>query len=230
MRVVIILTLSLFFLTSAAQKQAAIVSGQVIDANENPLAKVSIVILGKTTGITSNDSGFFRIKVPASKSIALIFSHAGFAETQKNFYLSNQEEETVTVQLQRTGKTLETVVVSTDKERKETGLTRINPKNALVLPSTVSGIEGLIKTLVGSNNELTSQYNVRGGNYDENLIYINDFEIFRPYLVRSGQQEGLSFINPEMTRNVNFYNGGFQAKYGDKISSVLDIQLSLIHI
>jgi hypothetical protein len=85
-------------------------------------------------------------------------------------------------------------------------------------------VEGLIKTIVGSNNELTSQYNVRGGSYDENLIYVNDFEIFRPYLVRSGQQEGLSFINPEMVRNINFYNGGFQAKYGDKMSSVLDIQ------
>jgi hypothetical protein len=94
----------------------------------------------------------------------------------------------------------------------------------LVLPSTIGGVEGLIKTLVGSNNELTSQYSVRGGNYDENLIYINDFEIFRPYLVRSGQQEGLSFINPEMAKNVNFYNGGFQARYGDKMSSVLDIQ------
>ncbi|HZZ75609.1 MAG TPA: TonB-dependent receptor plug domain-containing protein, partial [Puia sp.] len=91
-------------------------------------------------------------------------------------------------------------------------------------PTPIGGIESLIKVYVGSNNELTSQYSVRGGNYDENLIYINDFEIFRPYLVSNAQQEGLSFINPEMTRNVNFYNGGFQAKYGDKISSVLDIQ------
>ena len=91
-------------------------------------------------------------------------------------------------------------------------------------PAATGGVEGLIKILVGSNNELTSQYSVRGGNYDENLIYINDFEIYRPYLVRNGQQEGLSFINPELTKNINFYNGGFQAKYGDKISSVLDIQ------
>ena len=82
----------------------------------------------------------------------------------------------------------------------------------------------MIKVFVGSNNELTSQYNVPGGSYDENLIYVNDFEIFRPYLVRSGQQEGLSFINPELVRNINFYNGGFQARYGDKMSSVLDIQ------
>ena len=82
----------------------------------------------------------------------------------------------------------------------------------------------MIKIFVGSNNELTSQYSVRGGSYDENLVYVNDFEIFRPYLVRNGQQEGLSFINPEMVRNINFYNGGFPAKYGDKMSSVLDIQ------
>src|SRR4029079_13118903 len=99
-----------------------------------------------------------------------------------------------------------------------------NPKSVINLPSPVMGVEGLLKVFVGSNNELTSQYNVRGGSYDENLIYVNDFEVFRPYLVRSGQQEGLSFINPEMARNVSFYNGGFQAKYGDKMSSVLDIQ------
>jgi hypothetical protein len=224
MRVLTSLVLALLFLTASAQKKIAFVSGQVIDENENPLAKVSVVVLGKTTGIVTNDSGFFRIKVTAAKSIALVFSNIGYAETQKTFYLSDNEEERITVRLQRDGKTLKTVVVTNDRERKELGLTKINPKNAIVLPSTTGGIEGLIKILVGSNNELTSQYNVRGGNYDENLIYINDFEIFRPYLVRSGQQEGLSFINPELARNVNFYNGGFQAKYGDKMSSVLDIQ------
>jgi hypothetical protein len=224
MRVLTSLVLALLFLTASAQKKIAFVSGQVIDENENPLAKVSVVVLGKTTGIVTNDSGFFRIKVTAAKSIALVFSNIGYAETQKTFYLSDNEEERITVRLQRDGKTLKTVVVTNDRERKELGFTKINPKNAIVLPSTTGGIEGLIKILVGSNNELTSQYNVRGGNYDENLIYINDFEIFRPYLVRSGQQEGLSFINPELARNVNFYNGGFQAKYGDKMSSVLDIQ------
>lgn len=216
--------LSLLFLTAAAQKKSAYVSGRVIDENDNTLANVSVIILGKTTGVVSNDSGYFRIKVPAEHSFALIFSYTGYAETQRNFYLSEKEEEKVTVKLERQGKTLSTVIVGDEKERKELGLTRINPKSAIVLPSAVSGIEGLIKTLVGSNNELTSQYSVRGGNYDENLIYINDFEIFRPYLVRSGQQEGLSFINPELARNVSFYNGGFQAKYGDKMSSVLDIQ------
>ena len=224
MRVFAALVLSLFFFTATAQKKIAFVSGQVIDENENPVANVSVIILGKTTGVVTTDSGFFRIKVTASKSTALIFSHTGYAEMQKNFYLSDKEEEKISVRLQSGGKTLETLTVGNEKERREIGLTKINPKNAIVLPSTVGGVEGLIKILVGSNNELTSQYNVRGGNYDENLIYINDFEIFRPYLIRSGQQEGLSFINPELARNVNFYNGGFQAKYGDKMSSVLDIQ------
>ena len=224
MRILTALIFSLLFLTAAAQKKSAFVSGRVIDANDNGLAKVSVIMLGKTSGITTNDTGYFRIQVPAEKSFALVFTHTGYAETQKNFYLSEKEEEKVVVKLKQQGKTLSTIVVGDERERKELGLTRINPKNALVLPSTVGGVEGLIKILVGSNNELTSQYSVRGGNYDENLIYINDFEIFRPYLVRSGQQEGLSFINPEMAKNVSFYNGGFQAKYGDKMSSVLDIQ------
>ena len=224
MRIFTALIFSLLFITASAQKKAAFVSGRVIDANDNNLSKVSVIILGRTSGIVTNDTGYFRIKVPADKSFALIFSHTGYAETQKNFYLSENEEEKVVVKMEQQGKTLSTIVVGDERERKELGLTKINPKNALVLPSTIGGVEGLIKILVGSNNELTSQYSVRGGNYDENLIYINDFEIFRPYLVRSGQQEGLSFINPEMAKNVSFYNGGFQAKYGDKMSSVLDIQ------
>jgi hypothetical protein len=209
---------------SSAQKKTAFVSGTVVDEDDKPLTKVSVIILGKTIGLVTNDSGYFRITVPAEKTFALVFSHTGYAEMQKNFFLSENENEKITMRMVRAGTTLETVVIAEEKERKELGLTKINPKNALVLPSTVGGIEGLIKILVGSSNELTSQYSVRGGNYDENLIYLNDFEIFRPYLVRSGQQEGLSFINPEMAKNVNFYNGGFQAKYGDKMSSVLDIQ------
>lgn len=224
MRILVGILLCCFALASQAQKNTAWVSGQVIDENEKPIAGVSIVILGKTSGVVSSDSGSFRIKVPAGKTFALVFSFTGYAESKKVFFLSTDEEEKTTIRLERGGKVLQTVVVQDERDRQETGLTRINPKNALTLPSTVGGIEGLIKILVGSNNELSSQYSVRGGNYDENLIYLNDFEIFRPYLVRSGQQEGLSFINPELARNVNFYNGGFQAKYGDKMSSVLDVQ------
>jgi hypothetical protein len=224
MRFFAFLLFSIFAFSATAQTKYATIKGTVVDENDAPLNKVSIIILGKNSGILSTDSGTFSIKVPAQKSLALIFSYAGYMEQQKNFFLSNDETETILVQLKRSGKILDAVIVGSEKERKETGLIKINPKTAVILPSTVGGVEGLIKTLVGSNNELTSQYNVRGGNYDENLIYINDFEIYRPYLVSSGQQEGLSLINPEMTRNVNFYTGGFQSKYGDKMSSVLDIQ------
>jgi hypothetical protein len=188
------------------------------------LSNVSIIVLGKDKGIISSDSGTFTLRVIPEKAIALVFSHTGFSSIQKNFFLSNGEVERVKIVLPIAINTINTVIVTDDKERKENGLVKINPKNALLLPSTTGGVEGLIKTLVGSNNELTSQYNVRGGSYDENIIYLNDFEIFRPYLVSNGQQEGLSFINPEMVRNINFYTGGFQAKYGDKLSSVLDIQ------
>lgn len=224
MRILVFIFLALATFSSFAQKKTSYVSGKVIDENEDPLDGVTITILGKQNGILASDSGTFRLKVPSEKAFALIFSHSGFHDEQKNFYLSEGEEENLTVRLIRSNKTLETVVVTGNKDRDETGLIKINPKSALMLPSATGGVEGLIKTLVGSNNELTSQYSVRGGNYDENIIYINDFEIYRPYLVNNGQQEGLSFINPELVKNINFYTGGFQAKYGDKISSVLDIQ------
>ncbi|MBI5372944.1 MAG: TonB-dependent receptor [Sphingobacteriales bacterium] len=207
-----------------SQKKFATVTGKVVDENENPLSKVSVVILGQARGITTNDSGYFRVKVEADKAFALVFSYTGRKAEQKNFLLNEGEEETVTIRLEKSENTLQEVIVTDQRDRRETGLIRPNPKTILNLPSAVTGVESLIKIFVGSNNELTSQYSVRGGSYDENLIYVNDFEIFRPYLVRNGQQEGLSFINPEMVRNISFYNGGFQSKYGDKMSSVLDIQ------
>jgi CarboxypepD_reg-like domain/TonB-dependent Receptor Plug Domain len=207
-----------------SQKKSAFVSGKVVDENENPLPNVSVVILGQSKGITTNDSGYFKIKVTAEKAFAIIFSYTGRKPEQKNFLLNEDEEETITIRLEKGDNILQEVIVTDQRDRREAGLIRPNPKTILNLPSAVTGVESLIKIFVGSNNELTSQYSVRGGSYDENLIYVNDFEIFRPYLVRSGQQEGLSFINPEMVRNINFYNGGFQAKYGDKMSSVLDIQ------
>lgn len=221
------LLLNIFFLSSLfsfAQKRSAYVSGKVLDENENPVGKVSVTILGRTSGIVTSDSGIFRVRVAADKAFGLVFSYTGYKTEQRNFLLNDNEEEKVVIRLERGSQEMETVVVTDQRQRRETGLVSINPKNAINIPSPTGGIESLIKIFVGSNNELTSQYTVRGGNYDENLIYVNDFEVFRPYLVRSGQQEGLSFINPEMTRSVNFYNGGFQAKYGDKLSSVLDIQ------
>ena len=207
-----------------AQKKQAYISGKIVDANEAPLAKVSVSLLGKQTGVLSSDSGTFTITVPVDKAIALVFTSSGFKTEQRNFLLNEGEKEFVRIRMEPGIKALDSVVVTDQRRRREAGLVVLNPKNAINIPSPSGGVEGLIKVLVGSNNELSSQYSVRGGSYDENLIYVNDFEVFRPYLVRSGQQEGLSFINPELTRNVNFYNGGFQARYGDKLSSVLDIQ------
>lgn len=224
MKTAALILLAFLSISCFGQKNSAVVAGKVIDENEEPLAGVSITILGRQNGILSNDSGYFNIQVPAGKAFALTFSFTGFRESQKNFLLSGGETEEVTVKLFRSDKTLETVVVKDERERNETGLVKINPKSSITLPSATGGVEAMIKVLVGSNNELTSQYSVRGGNYDENLIYINDFEIYRPYLVRNGQQEGLSFINPELAKNIRFYNGGFQSIYGDKMSSVLDIQ------
>jgi hypothetical protein len=214
----------LYTLLGFAQSKTATVNGLIVDENDKPLANISISMLGKNTGIVSSDSGRFNLKVPAQKAFALLFSATGYTSQQKNFYLSANEVETVTIRLMLTGATLDEVIITDDKSRTEPGLIKINPKNSIQMPSTTGGVEAMIKVLVGSNNELSSQYNVRGGNYDENLIYINDFEVFRPYLVSNGQQEGLSLINPELAKNVNFYTGGFAAKYGDKISSVLDIQ------
>ncbi|MGV3657756.1 MAG: carboxypeptidase-like regulatory domain-containing protein, partial [Chitinophagaceae bacterium] len=197
-----------------AQKGSATISGFVLDESEEPMPQVSVSLLGSTVGTITNDSGYFLLKVPSGKALALVFSYTGYQTAQQNFLLAEGEAERITIRLERGGKMLEEVIVKEQRGRTEAGLVRLNPKSIINLPTPVTGVESLIKIFVGSNNELTSQYNVRGGSYDENLIYVNDFEIFRPYLVRSGQQEGLSFINPAMVRHINFYNGGFQARYG----------------
>ncbi len=210
-------------ITGTLTAQKATVSGKVLNEEGLPLTGVSISLHEASSIQITDADGKFQISVPAQKAIALIFTHTGYAPRQKNFYLQTDEQEFVTIVLKSSSDTLESVLIRNEAFRQESGLVVFNPKYSLHLPSPVSSIESLIKIFVGSNNELSSQYTVRGGNYDENLVYVNDFEIYRPYLIRSGQQEGLSFINPEMARDVKFYNGGFSARYGDKMSSVLDI-------
>ncbi len=207
-----------------AQKKSAIITGRVVGENESPLVGVSVSILGQAKGATTTDSGTFSLTVTPNRAFALVFSYTGYKTVQQNFLLAEGERESITVRMEPGSGTLQEVVVRDQRDRTEVGLIRPNPKTVINLPSPIMGVEGLLKVFVGSNNELTSQYNVRGGSYDENLMYVNDFEIFRPYLVRSGQQEGLSFINPQLVRNISFYTGGFSARYGDKMSSVLDIQ------
>ena len=226
MKVVIAALLPLLLLVQPAhaQKKSATIAGKVLDENDNPLPGVSVTILGRQSGIITSDSGTFHLRVEADKAFALVFSFTGYKTEQRNFLLNEHEQEQVIVRLERGSHILQQVVVSDQQQEHEAGLIKVNPRDAINIPSPTGGIESLLKIFVGSNNELTSQYSVRGGNYDENLVYINDFEVFRPYLVNNAQQEGLSIINPEMTRSVNFYTGGFQARYGDKMSSALDIQ------
>jgi len=146
------------------------VSGRILDENENALPRVSVTILGKQSGIVTSDSGTFRIRVPAEKAFALVFSFTGYRTEQRNFLLNENEQERVVLRLEKAGKQLQEVVVTDQRERREAGLVKINPKNAINIPTPIGGIESLLKIFVGSNNELTSQYTVRGGNYDENLI------------------------------------------------------------
>lgn len=206
-----------------AQENNAFVSGRILDEKHHPLSNIFVHIKENTQGVYSNDSGYFKLTIPAEIPVNIMFSAANYNPAEKIIFAEKDRTETVTIFITEKNTTLADVNVSSEKQRQQTGLIEISPDKAILNPSPVNGIEGLIKTLVGSNNELTSQYSVRGGNFDENLVYVNGFEIYRPFLISSGQQEGLSFINPMLTQNVNFYTGGFQAKYGDKMSSALDV-------
>ena len=199
------------------------VSGKVLDENDAPMQGVTIKMLGRTKSAITDSSGKFRMIVTPNKPFELTFSSVGHTSVEKRLIVGAGKDDKIIVRLMPTIAQLKEVTVTNDVTRKESGFVSIDASKTNLNPSPINGIESLIKVFVGSNNELTSQYSVRGGSYDENLIYVNDFEIFRPYLVNSGQQEGLSFINPDMTGGIKFYTGGFQSKYGDKLSSVLDI-------
>ena len=199
--------------------------GKITDAQGNPLEFVNIAISGSAAGASTDAKGNFELTIPANKDVSIIITSIGYDKETINLRLAPGEKRIIARSLRESTTVLADVVVE-DQQLRTTNLTRINPKNAQIIPSVSGGIEALIKTLPGvsSNNELSSQYSVRGGNYDENLVYVNDIEIYRPSLVRSGQQEGLSFLNSDMVSSILFSAGGFDARYGDKMSSVLDIR------
>ncbi|MCD6367232.1 MAG: carboxypeptidase-like regulatory domain-containing protein [Bacteroidales bacterium] len=215
----------LYSITIFSQNSTAILYGRITDAKNQPLELVNIIVLNERTGTTTNNKGLFKLKVPANKNITVQYSILGFQTIKKKYFLKPETSTNIEIKLPETTKTLNEVSVS-DIHQRNNNLVRINPKLVQTIPSPDAGIESIIKTLPGvhSNNELSSQYSVRGGNYDENLVYVNDIEVYRPFLVRSGQQEGLSFINSDMVGSILFSAGGFDAKYGDKMSSVLDIK------
>jgi hypothetical protein len=214
--------LSFLFVFTFAQQCK--IQGKVSDVNGKPLEFVNITLKGEPAGTSSDENGKFSINIPCSTTVILQFSSIGYLQQDKRIE-AGANNTAISIVLQNTSEEIEEVNIE-DKQVRKTTLTRLNPKFVKSIPEATGNIEALIKTLPGvtSNNELSAQYNVRGGNFDENLVYVNDIQVYRPFLVRSGQQEGMSFINPDMVSSVLFSAGGFEAKYGDKMSSVLDIK------
>lgn len=208
-------------------QEKARIFGKITDSNNNPLEYVNVGIfdLSVPIGVFTDKNGKYSLTIPANVSLTMIISFTGFETEKRKIHLISGETRELNFKLKENITQLPEFIIK-DKSIRTTGFTRLDPKNITQLPSVTGGVESLIKLMPGvsSNNELSSQYNVRGGNYDENLVYVNDIEIYRPFLVRSGQQEGLSFINSDMVSSILFSAGGYDAKYGDKMSSVLDIK------
>jgi len=217
------LSIVLLFSFVFSYAQHAVVTGIVRDEKGKPMELA--VVADEVTGIGTytNKQGFYSLEVIPDKTVTIIFGFAGHEMQRKRLLLMSGETRTVDVILKENINELKEFTKTSDHKRTEAGNVYLDLSKVDIMPSTIGGVEGLIKLAVGSHDELTSQYSVRGGSYDENLVYVNDFEIYRPFLIRSGQQEGLSFINSDLVSNINFSVGGFQAKYGDKMSSVLDV-------
>lgn len=202
------------------------VYGQITDEEGQPIVGVNVIVEDASSGIgtATDEKGNYRLVIPADRWVNLIFSFVGMETKEKSINLSNGQTQKFNVELKSLQEELPDFKVRGIQDR-TTGMTMISPKMIEALP-TARGIEDAIALQAGvvNNNELSSQYSVRGGNFDENLVYVNDFEIYRPFLIRSGQQEGLSFINPDLVRSVAFSAGGFETRYGDKLSSVLDVK------
>ena len=199
--------------------------GKIIDDSGNVIELVNVAVMGSSYGTSSNSRGQYELHLPSDTDLEIVFSFVGYKQVTKNIKLKKGEERKIDVVMEYTSVTLPDAVVS-DRKINSATITRLDARKITFVPSSgAGGVEDLVKTLPGvsSTNELSSQYNVRGGNFDENLTYINGIEIYKPFLVGSGQQEGMSIINPKLISNIDFSAGGFSAEYGDKLSSVLDI-------
>ena len=200
-----------------------VVEGVVTDARSGaPLEYVNVGVPGIGAGTITNGKGYYKLQLKGDDSVTVRFSFTGYEPAQ--FRVKRNIRTELDVRLKPVATQLEAVEVSDEKTRQST-FTHIETSKLDETVGPTGGVEGIIKMLpdVQSNNELSSQYSVRGGSFDENLVYINNIEIFRPMLIRSGQQEGMSIINPDLVDYILFSPGGFDATYGDKLSSVLDI-------
>lgn len=218
------ITVLLLLCVICVKAQTFTLQGKVTDSNMSPveLATVSVVEQGKMT--MTNLKGEFSMQLRSADSVVVRFSMVGY-KTKTRVLRRPRGKQTLLIQLfddnQLAG-------ITVTEKRRQTGSTQqLETKDMKNSPSvTGNAVEELIQSQAGvsTHSELSSQYNVRGGSFDENSVYINNVEIYRPFLVRSGQQEGLSIINPNMVESIGFSTGGFEARYGDKMSSVLDIK------
>ena len=219
-----ILLLTLWVVTITAQEVT--ISGQVQDASKNSFIEfVTVYAEGTAFNTETDQQGRYSLTIPRQRKTVLIFSRLGYNELKKEVR-TNKSRNNIFVKLTPFESDLKVVV--TDSKLEESEMIRENVEQIRLLPSITGNIESLLPHIAlgarsGTGGELSSQYNVRGGNYDENLVYVNDFEIFRPQLLRSNQQEGLSFPNIDLIRDLSFSAGGYESRYGDKMSSVLDI-------
>ncbi len=217
------LTLLFFFFATAVFAQNATIKGIVLDEFNEPIPGVNVT--HNNSGTITDFNGFYILEIPANRNVVITFSHLSHKKVQVTVSLSPNEDYELNPVLSTSIEQIGEVVISGRENKRVEGVTTISPEVIRKMVGANAGVENLLKSLPGvnSNDELSTQYAVRGGNYDENLVYVNEIEVYRPFLIRSGQQEGLSFVNSDLTSNVEFSAGGFQAKYGDKLSSVLDI-------
>jgi len=204
--------------------QSVLFKGNISDKFGNPVDNVVVASIHDENSTTiSTEKGDFSLSIPANRRVDILFRRVSYRDTLISVKLHKGADTLFHIVMETSGQMLSAVSVT---ESYNDSYTRINPQLSYKMPSPTGGVEALIKSMPGtsSTNELSSQYNVRGGNYDENLIFVNDIQIYRPFLIRSAQQEGLSFVNLDLTQNVKFSAGGFEAKYGDKMSSVLDVE------
>ncbi len=219
------LILCVFFNLTAFGQGKGFIVGEVKDSLNHPVEFANIVIQGTNTGTSTDEYGRFRLKVNSNQNLTLQISCVGFVAKSIAINVQDGEKKDVNVLLTPFENSIEGVSVISSRH-KFSNIERINIKGIEQIPNVSGSFESILKSLPGvsSSNELSSQYSVRGGNFDENLIYVNGIEVYRPFLVRSGQQEGLSFVNSDMVSDVEFSSGGFNAEYGDKMSSVLSIK------
>ncbi|MDC0909514.1 carboxypeptidase-like regulatory domain-containing protein [Flavobacteriaceae bacterium] len=220
-----ILNIIIFLIPLIVLSQKSYIKGVVLDINNKPIENVNISSESKA-GATTNSNGFYSIEIKSLTNVNITFSHVNFKSISFPINLKTNEVYEFYPVMDINIEQIEEIVLNSNKRTELKSILSIDPQIIRTIKGAQPGIENLLKTLPGVNisNELSTQYSVRGGNFDENLVYVNGIEIYRPFLVRSGQQEGLSFINSNLIKNIKFSAGGFQSKYGDKLSSVLDIE------